>query len=100
MTIKDIVSLANAGFTAEQIAALAAAPQPAEQPQPAAQPQPIAQPQPADDPISKLMAQVGALTAAVQASNIGTSRQPQPQTADDILAEIIAPPSLNKKGES
>ena len=94
MTIKDIVALANAGFTAEQIAALAIAPQPA------AQPQPGALPLAADDPISKLMAQMGALTAAVQASSIAASRQPQPQTADDILAEIIAPPNLNKREES
>ena len=40
----------------------------------------------------QLMQQVGALTQAVQSSNLLNSQQPQPQTADDILAAIIRPP--------
>jgi hypothetical protein len=36
---------------------------------------------------------MGALTRAVQSSNLLSSQQPQPQTADEILATIIAPPT-------
>jgi len=35
---------------------------------------------------------MGALTQAVQSSALLAAQQPTPQTADDILAEIIAPP--------
>ena len=87
MTIPEIVALATAGFTAQQIAALAAAPAAA----------PAAVPAPAPDAVQQLLTQMGALTQAVQASNIGAAAQPQPQTADDILAAIIAPPNLKKE---
>lgn len=96
MTRDDILALARAGFTADQIAALAAAPAPATAPAPAAAPAPVTAPAPAAapaaDPMLQLMQQVGALTQAVQSSNLLNSQQPKPQTADDILAAIIRPP--------
>ena len=108
MNISDIVALAKAGFTAVQIAAMA---QPAQPAQPAvqtpaqpvvqtpAQPvvqtpaQPVvqtpAQPQ-YNDPI---MAQIAALTTAINNNAIVNTNMPKPQTADEILAEIINPPA-------
>ena len=106
MNISDIVALAKAGFTAAQIAAMA---QPAVQTpaqpvvqtpaQPAvqtpAQPvvqtpaQPVVQPQ-YNDPI---MAQIAALTNAINNNAIVNTNMPKPQTADEILAEIINPPA-------
>ena len=114
MNISDIVALAKAGFTAAQIAAMAqpavqtpAQPavqtpaQPAVQTpaQPAvqtpAQPvvqtpaQHVVQPQ-YNDPI---MAQLAALTTAINNNAIVNTNMPKPQTADEILAEIINPPA-------
>ena len=118
MNISDIVVLAKAGFTAAQIAAMAqpavqTPAQPAVQTpaQPAvqtpAQPevQTPAQPavqtpvQPAvqtpvnpyyNDPV---MAQLAALTTAITNNAIVNTNMPKPQTADEILAEIINPPA-------
>ena len=45
----------------------------------------------------QLLERVGALTEAVQSSALLNTQQPPVQTADDILAEIIAPPI--KKGD-
>ena len=113
MNISDIVALAKAGFTAAQIAAMAQPAQPAVQTtaqpavQTAAQPavQTAAQPavqttaQPAvqttaqpqyNDPI---MAQLAALTTAINNNAIVNTNMPKPQTADEILAEIINPPA-------
>ena len=93
MNISDIVALAKAGFTAAQIAAMA---QPAQTPaQTPAQPvvqtpaQPVVQPQ-YSDPI---MAQLAALTSAINNNAIVNTNMPKPQTADEILAEIINPPA-------
>ena len=101
MNISDIVALAKAGFTAAQIAAMAQPAQPAVQTpaQPAvqtpAQPvvqtpaQPVVQPQ-YNDPV---MAQLAALTTAINNNAIVNTNMPKPQTADEILAEIINPPT-------
>ena len=86
MNISDIVALAKAGFTAAQIAAMA---QPVVQTP--AQPvvQTPAQPQ-YNDPI---MAQLAALTTAINNNAIVNTNMPKPQTAEEILAEIINPPA-------
>ena len=81
MNISDIVALAKAGFTAAQIAAMAQPAQPAVQT--------TAQPQ-YNDPI---MAQLAALTTAINNNAIVNTNMPKPQTADEILAEIINPPA-------
>lgn len=108
----DIIALARAGFSAEQIAALAAAPAapaaapaeptPAPAPAPApAPPQAPAAPTPAPAPqpdaVMQLLERVGALTEAVQSSALLNTQQPPVQTADDILAAIIAPPQKGEK---
>ena len=104
-TPNDILSLAKAGFTAQQIGALntlnnvgkqpvQVAQQPMQPVQVAQQPmQPVQQPmqpvqvaqQPAqNDMFSQIMAQL-------QTNAINATQQPQQQTTDDILASIINP---------
>ena len=86
----DILTLAKAGFTASQIAALnnvgtaPAATPPAATP-PAATP-PAATPPaaPAQDPLTQILAQL-------QTNAINATQQPAAQTTDDILASIINP---------
>ena len=78
MDFSDIVALAKAGFTAAQIAALA---------------QQMAQPQQMGDYLSPVMEQLRALTSAVQNGNIMNSNQPAARTAEQIVAEIINPPT-------
>ena len=84
-TTNDILTLAKAGFTAQQIGALnnVGTQQPAQQnAQPAQQ---NAQPaQQNNDMFAQIMAQL-------QTNAINATQQPAPQTTDDILASIINP---------
>lgn len=103
MDIKDIIALANAGFTAQQIATMATtapapapAPTPVPAPVPAPAPAPAPVPAPAPAPVDPIMEQLKALTTAVQTNAIINSQLPitQPETPEDILASIINPPSI------
>lgn len=106
MTNEDILTLAKAGFTAQQIAALsmtglnkqsAPAPQPQaapEQPAPIAAAAPDA-PAPAPQPAP---ATADDVLKAMQQMMLLQTQQPKQPTAEDILAEIINPP-LPKKEE-
>jgi len=110
MNVKDIVALANAGFTAEQIAGLQAAeaaapapapadPQPAPAPQepaPAPAPTPAPEPQPAPDPVAAMLQRIGVALDNLQAANIRNSEQPHELTADEVLAQVINPPRVVK----
>lgn len=102
MTIDDVLVLAKAGFSSTQIAAMqmAAGPDPAPvsqdvQQQPALAPapapapaQPAAQPAaPAPDPTAAKLDQILSLFQA----QAGMQPQPPAPSADQILAEIIAP---------
>lgn len=97
-TLDDVLTLARAGFTAEQITGLlqpAAPAQPESQPAPqAAQAQPEAQPAAQPDPYAKLMEELGAIRAQIQSNNRSQAQQPEAQqlTGEQILANIIAPP--------
>ena len=118
----DILALSKAGFTAQQIAALAQtvqqpAPSPAPQPAPASVPQPVPAPvpqpvpapvpQPAPAPVPQpvpapakdpILEAIQNLTGIVQNGNILQSQQPpKQQTAEDILANIINPPIKAKE---
>lgn len=98
MNVKDIIALANAGFSAEQIAGLqaaeAAAPEPAAaDPQPAPEPaQPEPAPEPAPDPVAAMLQRIGVALDNLQAANIRSSEQPHELTADEVLAQVINPP--------
>ena len=88
MTINDVLALARAGFSAQQIAALAQPAPAAPAPAPAqAAPAPAAPAPAAPDPNG---AKLDTLIALFQQQQL---QQPQPQMpdADAILAEIIAP---------
>ena len=86
MTRDEILVLAKAGFTAEQIAALSSVHQPA--PQPAPQPN-----------FDGYMDKMDELIKTVQASNVAASRNDvRVETTDDILAAIINPPTMDKGG--
>ena len=116
---EDILILAKAGFNAQQIAALnmvgsASAPAPVAAPAPA--PAPVAAPAPAPapvaapapDPVSapvaapaatmdEILKSVQGLTQTFQNGFIMGAQQPKPITAEDILANIINPPSPKKE---
>ena len=104
----DILVLAKAGFSAQQIAALnmvGAQPQQQPQPQPIPetkpepQPQPIPETKPEPAPqgasIDDVLKSVEGLTKAFQNGFMMSAQQPQPVTAEDILAKIINPPIDN-----
>lgn len=98
MNANDVLTLAKAGFTAQQIAALSSLtgqPAPAEpQPAPTEPPTP-APPAPAPDgSVTAMLEKLGVLTEAIQANGLLNANQPKPQTTDDILAAIIAPPDI------
>lgn len=121
MDLNDILALARAGFTAQQIAQLSAAdqpqpapaapaPQPAAQPEPQPNPQPApqpepqtnpqpAQPAPAQDPYQAIMAELGLLKGQLQQINRAGAQQPpdQPLTGEQVLANIISPPKQGTK---
>lgn len=103
MNVSDILTLAKAGFTAEQIGKLmtiaAPAPAPASTPAsaPASAPAPAsAQASAPDDTkaqFDKVFQQIADLTGIVQRGNIASAHQPdvKPLTAEDVLSEIIRP---------
>lgn len=85
MKATDIIALATAGYTAEQIAAIAKA----------SKEQPVEQPVEQPDGYADLMGRLDALTTQIQQSAILHSAQPREDTADDILANIIDPPEFH-----
>lgn len=111
MTLQEVLTLAKAGFTAEQISALGAADQSTGQPAPDPAPAPAGSPDPAPaapapdpdpapaptaapDPYAEIMQQLGLLSKQIQNSNLITAQQPAPAelTGDQVLANIVAPP--------
>lgn len=111
---EDILILAKAGFNAQQIAALnmvgaapAPAPAPAPTPEPTPAPAPAAPAAPAPAAptpaapqgatVDDVLKSVKDLTATMQNGFILGSQQPKLVTAEDILANIINPPSPDKK---
>ena len=104
MNINDVIALARAGYTRDEIAALAGSaapeqqpapeqPQPApEQPQPAPEQQPV-QEQPVYDFLTQLSEKIDGLSGAIKAANILKSQMPEvkQETAQDALASIIIP---------
>lgn len=106
---EDILILAKAGFNAQQIAALnmvgsqpAPAPAPAAPAAPAqvaetAPAAPIAPAAPQASTMDEILKSVQGLTQTMQNGFIMGAQQPKPVTAEDILANIINPPSTNKE---
>ena len=99
MNYEDVVALAKAGFTADQIILMQHPqdPKPAEPAEPApaepAEPAP-AEPVPAATPdLGKLITDGFAkLNETLVKTNLQQAQQPPQETVDDILASIINPP--------
>lgn len=111
MNVSDIVALAHAGFTAEQITKLATAPNPEPAPKPVPEPAPNPAPAPAPvnnpapspapapapvptpepDAATIISNKMDEFMKMVMANNILNSNQPKPVTADDVIARIINP---------
>ena len=93
MTYKDILALAHAGYSADQIGQLAMLEQIPAPAAPAAPAAPVAQ-----FDYQAMMAELLGIKNAIQTSNVQTSQQlEQPMTADQILANIIAPKPIKKE---
>ena len=105
MNYTEIIALAKAGFTAQQIAQMAAIGQQEQEPAPAPvqqepAPAPVQQ-EPTPEPVQQtpdqfaaILAEMQTLKQTVQAQNRRNAEliPPTPQSAQDILASIIAPP--------
>ena len=123
MTYEDIVALAKAGFTAEQIGRLSAV-QNTTQPTPPAVPPvqtqtppavPPVQTQPAVPPVQTqpavppmqtpynspdyILQAINSVNDTMRQMQINMSNQPKPETTDDIIASIINPPMPPKEGD-
>lgn len=107
MKIEDIIALAGAGFSKQDIikiagtvSAPAPAPAPILTPTPAPAPAPV--PVPAQVPgntqdvfnqrMSVLDNRLDEITRLIQVGNLSNSQIPEPPTTDDMLASIINPP--------
>lgn len=98
MTVEEIIALCHAGYNSDQIMQLAQAQQLERAQQPVQQPQqPVQQPTQPVQPTQpsgyeQIMSELLGLKQAVQAGNMMQAQQPaQIMTADDIIANIIAP---------
>lgn len=107
MNYSDIIALARAGFTAQQIAQMSQAeqtPAPVQQEQIPAPVPAVEQQEPAPatvqqtpDQLSAILAEMQTLKQTMQAQNRQNAEliPPTPQSAQDILSSIIAPPKKN-----
>lgn len=100
LSVEDILTLANAGYTAEQIEAMNADPNPGQQfdpePNPGQQsdpePDPGKQPDPEQNSTTdRILEELAAMRKAFEAGNVRESNQPKRQNVNDVLASIIAP---------
>lgn len=103
MKIEDIIALAGAGFSKQDIIKIAgtvSAPAPAPIQTPASAPAPV--PVPAQVPgntqdvfnqrMGVLDNRLDEITRLIQVGNLSNSQIPEPPTTDDMLASIINPP--------
>lgn len=101
MKIEDIIALAGAGFSKQDIIKIAgtvSAPAPIQTPTPASAPAsaPVSAPVPAQDVFNQRMGaldnRLDEITKLIQVGNLGNSQIPEPPTTEDMLASIINPP--------
>lgn len=102
MKIEDIIALAGAGFSKQDIikiagtvSAPAPAPAPIQTPTPASAPAPVSAPVPAQDVFNQRMGvldnRLDEITKLIQVGNLSNSQIPEPPTTEDMLASIINP---------
>lgn len=90
MKIEDIIKLIDAGYTKEDIQAMAAPePEPEKAPAPAADPAPAPAADTAQNDMSAMLQELKDLKKAVYAMNIMNTDVPAPKSVDDILAEAM-----------
>ena len=112
MTFDDIMALAKAGFTADQIARLSAVQNTAQPTPPAVPPvqtQPAVPPvqtQPAVPPVQTpynspdyILQAINSVNDTMRQMQINMSNQPKTETTDDIIASIINPQMPSKEGD-
>jgi hypothetical protein len=105
MKIEDIIALAGAGFSKQDIikiagtvSAPAPVPAPIQTPTPASAPAsaPVSAPVPAQDVFNQRMGvldnRLDEITKLIQVGNLSNSQIPEPPTTEDMLASIINPP--------
>lgn len=105
MKIEDIIALAGAGFSKQDIikiagtvSAPAPAPAPIQTPTPASAPVPVPAQVPGNtqDVFNQRMGvldnRLDEITRLIQVGNLSNSQIPEPPTTDDMLASIINPP--------
>lgn len=111
MKIEDIIALAGAGFSKQDIIKIAGTgsiptPTPAPAPAPILTPTPASAPAPASVPaqvpgntqdvfnqrMGVLDNRLDEITRLIQVGNLSNSQIPEPPTTDDMLASIINPP--------
>lgn len=105
MKIEDIIALAGAGFSkqdiikiADTVSTPAPAPAPIQTPTPASAPvsAPVPAPVPAQDVFNQRMGvldnRLDEITKLIQVGNLSNSQIPEPPTTEDMLASIINPP--------
>lgn len=111
MKIEDIIALAGAGFSKQDIIKIAGTgsiptPTPAPAPAPILTPTPAPAPAPVPVPaqvpgntqdvfnqrMGVLDNRLDEITRLIQVGNLGNSQIPEPPTTDDMLASIINPP--------
>lgn len=100
MTIEEILKLGEMGYTKDEIEAMGtektAEPESASEPE--KQKEPVKEPEPVKDPeqdILKFIArEFEKLNKSIQLANINNSNihQPKEKTAEEVLADLIAPP--------
>lgn len=101
MKIEDIIALAGAGFSKQDIIKIAgtvSTPNPIQTPTPASAPvsAPVSVPVPAQDVFNQRMGvldnRLDEITKLIQVGNLSNSQIPEPPTTEDMLASIINPP--------
>lgn len=105
MKIEDIIALAGAGFSKQDIIKIAGtgsiptpapAPAPILTPTPASAPAPAPAPVPVQDVFNQRMGvldnRLDEITKLIQVGNLSNSQIPEPPTTNDMLASIINPP--------
>lgn len=99
MKIEDIIALAGAGFSKQDIIRIAGTGStPAPAPAPILTPTPAPAPAtvPGQDVFNQRMGvldnRLDEITKLIQIGNLGNSQIPEPPTTDDMLASIINPP--------
>lgn len=105
MKIEDIIALAGAGFSKQDIIKIAGTgsiPTPTPAPAPASAPVSVSAPVPAQVPgntqdvfnqrMGVLDNRLDEITRLIQVGNLSNSQIPEPPTTNDMLASIINPP--------